>query len=49
MPVSLTRESAPGLIGTELGVSEWFRIDQSRIDAFADVTELMDVSRIRRL
>lgn len=38
MPVSLTRESAPGLIGTELGVSEWFRIDQSRIDAFADAT-----------
>jgi len=38
MPVSLTRESAPGLIGTELGVSAWFRIDQSRIDAFADAT-----------
>ena len=38
MPVSLTSESAPGLIGTELGVSEWFRIDQSRIDAFADAT-----------
>lgn len=38
MPVSLSPESAPGLIGTELGVSEWFLIDQSRIDAFADAT-----------
>jgi len=38
MAVSLTKDSAPGLIGTELGVSDWFQIDQSRIDAFADAT-----------
>jgi len=28
-----------GLIGTEVGVSRWFEIDQARIDAFAEVTE----------
>jgi acyl dehydratase len=38
MAVSLTKDSAPGLIGTELGVSDWFLIDQSRINAFADAT-----------
>ena len=38
MAVSLTKDSAPGLIGTELGVSDWFQIDQPRIDAFADAT-----------
>jgi len=27
------------MIGSEVGVSEWFEIDQSRIDTFADVTE----------
>ena len=27
------------LIGTEMGVSRWFQIDQARIDAFAEVTE----------
>ncbi|MCP1968492.1 MaoC family dehydratase [Bradyrhizobium elkanii] len=27
------------LAGTEIGVSRWFEIDQSRIDKFADVTE----------
>lgn len=26
-------------IGQELGTSDWFTIDQARIDAFADVTE----------
>ena len=26
-------------IGKEIGTSRWFTIDQSRIDAFADVTE----------
>ena len=26
------------LAGTELGVSSWFAVEQSRIDAFADVT-----------
>ena len=28
-----------GLIGTEVGVSEWITVDQARIDAFADITE----------
>ncbi|HEX7099221.1 MAG TPA: MaoC family dehydratase [Acidimicrobiia bacterium] len=27
------------LVGTEIGVSDWFTIDQDRIDAFADATE----------
>lgn len=27
------------LIGTEVGVSRWFEIDQARIDAFARITE----------
>ena len=26
-------------IGTELGTSDWFTIDQARVDAFAEVTE----------
>jgi len=26
-------------IGKKIGTSRWFTIDQSRIDAFADVTE----------
>lgn len=32
-------EDVPGLVGKELGVSDWFTIDQPRIDAFAEVTE----------
>jgi acyl dehydratase len=31
-------DDATALIGEELGVSRWVDIDQSRIDAFADVT-----------
>lgn len=31
-------DEAIALIGAELGVSRWVDIDQSRIDAFADVT-----------
>jgi acyl dehydratase len=27
------------LIGTEIGVSRWFLVDQAKIDAFADATE----------
>ena len=27
------------LIGTEIGVSRWFLVDQAKIDAFADTTE----------
>jgi acyl dehydratase len=32
-------EDVPALVGKELGVSDWFVIDQARIDAFAEVTE----------
>jgi acyl dehydratase len=28
-----------GLIGQEVGVSKWLKVDQARIDAFADCTE----------
>jgi len=27
-----------GMVGSEIGVSEWFAISQDRIDAFADAT-----------
>jgi acyl dehydratase len=37
--IGLTRDQLNGLIGKELGVSAWLRIDQARIGAFADVTE----------
>jgi acyl dehydratase len=39
MSSGLTRVQLNDLIGKELGVSAWLRIDQTRIDAFADVTE----------
>jgi acyl dehydratase len=29
----------PGLVGREIGVSDWILVDQGRIDAFADATE----------
>ena len=29
----------PELIGQEVGVSRWIEVDQTRIDAFADITE----------
>jgi acyl dehydratase len=38
MSIIYTKDTAPGLIGTELGVSDWFLIDQARINAFADTT-----------
>lgn len=28
-----------GLVGTELGIGDWFEITQDRIDAFADATD----------
>jgi len=34
----VTRQELDGLIGKQLGVSDWFLIDQSRVNAFADVT-----------
>ncbi len=38
MPI-VTLEELHSRIGTQIGVSEWIRIDQKRIDEFADVTE----------
>lgn len=29
----------PSMVGTEVGLSRWFEIDQARIDAFAKITE----------
>ena len=31
--------SLPGLVGEELGVSDWYLVDQPLIDRFADVTQ----------
>jgi len=31
-------DEVAGLVGQELGVSDWFTIDQAQIDAFAEVT-----------
>ena len=38
MQVITSIEQAQSLVGSELGVSDWMRIDQSRINDFADVT-----------
>ena len=38
MANTITIEEAEGLIGQELGVSDWTLIDQERINKFADVT-----------
>jgi len=38
MPIA-TIEEIRGRVGTEIGVSDWIRVDQDRIDAFADATE----------
>jgi acyl dehydratase len=35
---TVTRQELTALIGRELGVSDWFAIDQARVNAFADVT-----------
>ncbi|WP_323784228.1 MaoC family dehydratase [Thalassovita sp.] len=35
----ISREEFEALLGQEMGVSDWFTIDQSRIDQFADCTE----------
>ena len=39
MQVITSIDEAIGMIGRELGVSDWKQIDQDRIGAFADVTE----------
>lgn len=35
----IPRADFPALIGTELGFSRWFPLDQTRIDGFATLTE----------
>ena len=50
---TVTIDQLPGLVGQELGVSEWFEISQQRIDRFAEVTEdrqwiHVDVERAER-
>jgi acyl dehydratase len=35
----LSRDNVHEYVGRSLGVSGWYRIDQSRIDAFADCTD----------
>ncbi len=39
MSKTRTKEQLLELVGQELGTSEWFAVDQDRIDQFADVTE----------
>lgn len=39
LPGTLAASELETLVGTEVGVSSWHRIDQARIDAFAEVTQ----------
>ena len=36
---TITIQELPGLVGQELGVSDWFAVSQERINRFAEVTE----------
>ena len=36
---NITRDDMKALVGKHAGTSDWFLIDQSRIDVFAGVTE----------
>ncbi len=36
--ITATKDSLPGLVGTEIGVSDWLTIDQDRINKFAEAT-----------
>jgi acyl dehydratase len=38
MGSTVTREQLAALVGKEVGVSDWFTVDQSRVNVFADVT-----------
>jgi acyl dehydratase len=38
MAQAVTRQELEAKVGQTLGVSDWFLIDQGRVDAFADVT-----------
>ena len=39
MAVTMNKDNVRSLIGSELGVSDWIRIEQARVNAFADTTE----------
>lgn len=46
-------EDLPGLVGREIGVSDWVRLDQAKVNQFADATGdhqwiHVDVERARR-
>ena len=38
MAKTVTRQELTAMVGREVGVSDWFLVDQKRVDAFADVT-----------
>lgn len=38
MAITVSKDKLKDYIGKETGVSDWFKIDQERINAFADVT-----------
>ena len=38
MAQTVTRQQLTAMIGRELGASDWFPIDQKRVNSFADVT-----------
>ncbi len=38
MAQTVTREQLTAMVGRELGASDWFLIDQARVNSFADVT-----------
>ncbi len=38
MPGAIPAAELPSLVGTELGVTDWFEIDQDRVNSFADAT-----------
>jgi acyl dehydratase len=38
MAKTVTRNELDGLVGQQLGVSDWFLVDQERVNRFADVT-----------
>ncbi|MGY1651996.1 MaoC family dehydratase [Geodermatophilus sp. SYSU D01119] len=38
MTTTTTMAELPGLVGRELGTSDWFEVTQDRVDTFADAT-----------
>jgi acyl dehydratase len=38
MAQTVTRQELTAMVGRELGASDWFLVDQARVDEFADVT-----------